>query len=403
MADDLHFRYLAMDPAGRRVRGVVAARDDAVAFDSLRREGLSPLSLTPHKLKAKAAPKHRNLSDREAAEFLGSLADLLMAGADIRTALSILGARFERASVKVLAQGLADDISGGEALERAFGRHFRHRQAFVGPMIAAGEAAGDLPGGLQRASEIVASRLKLRDQLITVLAYPAFVLVSAIAAVFVILLFIVPSIAPLAEELGGAPPPALAILIRASLFLTNNLVMLGGLGALTLLLLGVAWRLGLLSAPLERAVLDGPAKRTTRGLVFGAFSISLGAMLAAGAPISDALRLATRSVGTASARRRLEPVISAVRQGQSLSNALAEVKGFPPSIIRLATVGEASNALGQMLAKGGKLEEDAAMRRIETIGRLAGPALIILLGAILGVLMGGLLSGVSQMGQSALE
>ncbi len=55
-----------------------------------------------------------------------------------------------------------------------------------------------------------------------------------------------------------------------------------------------------------------------------------------------------------------------------------------------------------MLARGGKLEEEAATRRIESVGRIAGPALIVVLGLVLGVLMGGLLSGVSQMGQSAL-
>lgn len=402
MADPRTFAYRAIDSQGRRVKGVLQARDDGMAFDQLRRDGLSPLSLKARAPKAPSTAKPQLLADREAADLLGSLADLLTAGADIRTALGILAARFERPAVKALCQTLADDIGGGEPLDRVFGRCFQKGQAFVGPMVAAGEAAGDLPGGLQRSSEVISARLKLRDQLVSVLAYPAFVTVSAFAAVLVILLFIVPSIAPLAEEAGGAPPVALAVLIAASGFLRTNLLMLGGVLASLVLLLILAGRLGLLSGPFERALLDGPAKRTARGLVFGAFSISLGTMLAAGAPMSDALRLAIRSVGSKGARRRLEVVSTQVRQGQFLSNSLAEVSGFPAAIVRLAAVGEASNTLGAMLARGGRLEEEAAMRRIETVGRVAGPALIVFLGAILGVLMGGLLSGVSQMGQSAL-
>ncbi|WP_397405185.1 type II secretion system F family protein [Phenylobacterium sp.] len=298
---------------------------------------------------------------------------------------------------------LASDIGGGEPLDRAFGRAFQKSEAFVAPMVAAGEAAGDLPGGLQRAADVIYSRLKLRDQLVTVLAYPSFVFVSAIGALVVILLYIVPSIAPLAEELGSEPPMALSLMLSASNFLSANLALIGLAIAGGVVAILVAGRAGLLSAPLDRLLLDGPVRRTVAGLVFGSFSMSLGSMVAAGAPISEALRLAIRTAPLAGARKRLEPVALAVRQGEYLSGALGEVRGFPQSIIRLAAVGEASNAVGPMLTRSGQMEEDAALRRIETIGRIAGPALIVLLGGLLGVLMGGLLSGVSQMGQSALE
>lgn len=396
------FLYRAVDVSGRRVRGSVTAFDDATAFEQLRRDGLSPLSLKPT---ASSAPKGppSGLRPRECADFLSNLADLLQAGADIRTALGILEARFERPSIKALSGRLSDDIAGGESLERAFFKAFGERQAFVAPMVAAGEAAGDLPGGLQRAAEVIYSRLKLRDQLVSVMAYPGFVLVSAIGALLVILLFIVPSIAPLATEMGAEPPLALLIMMAASDGLRAYGLLMAALGGVGVALVWLAAAAGMLDLAIERLLLDGPLRRTVAGLVFGAFSLSLGTMLAAGAPIGEALRLAIRSSSSKGARRRLEPVAHAVRQGEYLSNALGSVSGFPSAIVRLVAVGEASNAVGQLLMRGGKLEEDAALRRIETLGRVAGPALIVLLGAVLGVLMGGLLSGVSQMGQSVLE
>lgn len=400
--DEPSFSYVAVDASGRRVRGVTIARDDATAFEQLRRQGLSPLSL-----KASAArrrpPRQPGLRDRESAEFLSSLAELLRAGSDIRTALSILGARFERPAVKAVCETLTHDIAGGDPLDLAFGRAFQRTQTFVAPMVAAGEAAGDLAGGIDRAAEVINSRLKLRAQLVSVLAYPTFVFVSAIGAVFVILLFIVPSIAPLAEEMGAEPPAALVFMMMASEFLRTNAIGLTGAGLALLISVFIAARVGALTAPLERLFLDGPARRTVAGLVFGSFSVSLGTMLAAGAPISDALRLAIRSVPTGAARRRLDQVALDVRQGRDLSSALGEVRGFPSAIVRLAAVGEASNTVGSLLMRSGRMEEEAALRRIETVGRIMGPALIVLLGAILGVLMGALLSGVSQMGQAALE
>lgn len=402
MADRDHFTYQALKPDGRRVRGVVVARDATAAFEQLRLEGLAPVALAPRaprRVKPAAAGK---LSSRDCAELLSSLAELLKAGADIRTSLAILGARFDRSAVKAICQSLNADIAGGESLERAFAKAFARQQTFVASMVAAGEAAGDLPGGLLRSAEIITSRLRLRDQLVSVLAYPAFVFASSIAALFVILLFIVPSIAPLAEDAGGAPPASLAMMIAVSNVLRENLLLIALLSAAALAAVAAAAATGLLYGPFVRVFLDGPARRTAGGLIFGAFADTLGAMLAAGTPISDALRLALRSVAFRGARKRLEPVTLAVRQGIPLSDALGSVKGFPPAIVRLAAVGEASNTLGPMLQRGGKFEEEAAMRRIETAGRIAGPALIVFLGLVLGGLMAGLLSGLSQMGQAAL-
>ena len=93
--------------------------------------------------------------------------------------------------------------------------------------------------------------------------------------------------------------------------------------------------------------------------------------------------------------------MKSVRQGERLSASLAEVAGFPPSIIRLATIGEQSANLGPMLARAGRFEEKAAFRRIEVAARIIGPLLIVSLGALIGLLMAGLLGGTSGLGEAA--
>jgi len=401
------FSYLAIDPAGKRVKGVVAAPDDGSAFERLKRDGLTPLRLRsggPNAVKRDADDQRAGrLSEREAADFLSDLAALLKAGADIRSALNITGGRSDRQSVRAASRSLSAAISGGGALDQAFTRSLGKDYVFVGALVAAGEASGDLAGGLQRAAEMLQSRLRLRDQLVSTLSYPAFVLLSTVVAIGVILLFVVPSLAPLVSEAGANPPLSLSLMIGASTALRQNALVLIALAVAIAVGIGVAGAMDLLTGPLERLMLDGPARRTASGLVFGGFAIALGNMLAAGAPMSEALRLAVRSVRSATARERLEPVSQAVRNGQPLSSALDKVRPFPPSIIRLVVVGEESGALGAMLARAGQMEEDAAIRRIEAAGRILGPALIVLLGGMIGLMMAGLLSGVSQLGDSALQ
>jgi type II secretory pathway component PulF len=394
---DRLFDYVAIDGGGRRIRGSVAARSDEGAFERLKRDGLSPVRIRAPR--SAVARRVRGLSDGETAEFLSNLSALLGAGTDMRTALGILAGHGDRQPLRVLGQGLAVDIGGGGALDQAFAT----RLGKNGPFVAALVSSGDLAGGLQRAADMLQSRVKMRDQLITVLSYPAFVFLSTLAALAVIILFVIPALAPLVSENGGHAPLVLGALIAVSSFLRSNAVGLGFAGALAALAIALTARAGLLGRFVEQALLDGPFGRTTSGLVFGGFAIALGNMLSSGASMSEALRLATRSVRSRVARERLEPVGQAVRQGQPLSAALERVKPFPDAIIRLATVGEASGALGSMLTRGGKIEEDAALKRIEAAGRILGPTLIVGLGGIIGLMMGGLLTGVSQLGQSALQ
>ena len=69
----------------------------------------------------------------------------------------------------------------------------------------------------------------------------------------------------------------------------------------------------------------------------------------------------------------------------------------------MALIGEESGALGPMLARAGRLAEQVALRRIESLSRIIGPALIVALGGLVGLLMAGLLSGVAGLGDAALQ
>jgi general secretion pathway protein F len=402
MTDVQSFAYVALEAGGKRVRGQVAGPSEQAAFERLRRQGLSPLRLRPVRTQARAGGD-RGLKDRESAEILLSLADLLGAGADMRSALDVLLSRAQGSRVASACRRLLQEISAGEALDAAFARTLAPRHGFVAALVAAGEAAGDLPQALRRAGEMLEAAIKLREQLVGALAYPLFVLVSTVAAAGVILLAVVPSLEPLVSEGGGEGAPILSGLLAASRLLREQgLVLTGALGAVIVLIFGLG-RAGLLAGPLDRLWLAGPWRRTTCALAFGGFAISLGAMLAAGAPMSDALHLAIRGVRSEMAKARLQVVLQQVRQGVSLSQALQAVKGFPSTIVRLVSVGESTGALGRMLQRSGKLEEDAAVRDIEAAARLLGPALIMLLGGLIGLMMAGLLSGVTELGQAALN
>ncbi|MGR4866956.1 type II secretion system F family protein [Caulobacter sp. LARHSG274] len=177
MTETRRFAYVAVGTDGRRVRGQVLEASEQAAFERLRRQGLSPLKLRAVAVGTRATGD-RALRDRESAEILLSLADLLSAGADMRASLNVLLSRAQGSRVAGACRRLLQEISAGEALDAAFARTLAPRHGFVAALVAAGEAAGDLPQALRRAGEMLEAAIKLREQLVGVLGPALIVLLG---------------------------------------------------------------------------------------------------------------------------------------------------------------------------------------------------------------------------------
>lgn len=397
------FVYKAVQIDGKARQGVISARTEAEVFARLRADNLSPVAIRPARTKtsgngtlkrwlAAATGRGSAMGVGELEELFTSLAVLLRAGADIRTALSVLSGESE--ALREVSQA----ILGGASLDNAFAPVIPPSAAHLRGLILAGEARGDLAAGLDAAALVLATRRKIRQQLFEALSYPAFVFVTAVGALCVILLVVVPAIAPLLTDTGHPLP----VYFRVIMFLSSALqegwsYIVTGLAVLALAAY-FGWRYWGLKAWLEAWLLRGPLGGIARGLVFGGFARTLGDALQSGAGVTDALRLCQRSVGNAAARKRLENVATQVRQGSRLSDALRQVEGFPRPVIRLCEVGEASSTLGAMLARAGEREEAQALSRIDKLSKLLGPLLIMALGGMIGALMGGVLTALTDIG-----
>ena len=396
------FAYRAVGTDGKTRRGEVTANSEVDAFARLRGDNLSPSSLkiienrsTAETRFARFLPGRKRMSETEIEALLGSLAILLRAGADIRTALNVLAD--DRPELKAVTQ----KILGGASVELSLSPLFTTANAHLGALIAAGEVRGDLPSGLEAAASVIATRRKIRQQLFEALSYPAFVFVTAIAALFVILLVVVPAIAPLLSESNHEMPIYFRVIVWLSealqlswFYLLVGVILGAGL-------LGISYRYGGLKRQLARWLIDGPLGTIAGALVFGGYVRSLGDMLSRGAGLAEGLRLCQRSIGNEIARERLETVSVSVRQGRLVSEGLRSVKGLPKPIIKLAEVGETSGALGPMLARAGEREEAEALAKITHLSRLLGPLLIMVLGAMIGLIMGGVLTALTDIGSIA--
>ena len=344
---------------------------------------------------ARGLLRRKGMDDQTLEDLCRNLAVLLRAGADIRTALGVIGQ--ETAAMK----GVAQAILGGASLDLALAPVIPRPMAHLRGLIAAGEARGDIPAGLDSAANVLAMRRKIRQQLFEALSYPAFVFVSAIAALSIILLIVVPAIAPLLLDNGQKLPIYFSIIFAISQGLQAGWPYLSGGLAAAAVAVALGWRYGGLRAWLDRWLLDGPLRFIVRPLMFGGYARALGESLQSGAGVIEALRLCQRSLANAEARQRTEVVTTMIRQGRSLSEAFRQVNGMPSPIVRLCEVGEASSTLGPMLMRAGEREEAAALASIDKGSKLLGPVLIIGLGALIGGLMAGVLTALTDIGAAS--
>lgn len=394
------FDYVAMDRSGQRVRGAVDAESLASAHARLQRDGLSPLRLVAAPRREGPAGRARTrLGARDLASFLHDLGALASAGVDLRSALGVLGrSDAARTPSGRLAVALERQIAAGSSVEAAFVTALGSRSQAVAALVAAGEASGNLGLALSRGAESLDEDLKAAEQLVAAVSYPAFIVVMTAAALAAILLFVVPTLAPLLGQSKTALPLGLRLLFGLSAFLlAHGVVLLAAMvAAAGLVVLG--WRWGFVRRPLESWLLDGPAASMVRGLVFGRGVALLGLLVAARAPTVPAMQTVQRSFAMRLARERMQAAIGRVRDGASLSTALDGCLGVPKSIVRLAAIGEEVGSLGPMLERAGRLEARKSLQRIDQLARWLGPALIVALGALIGLIMASLLSSITALG-----
>lgn len=388
------FQYTALGPDGRRRTDRLEAIDETGARRQVAAAGehlieiRSAANRSWHKFERKT-----DISPRGAGEFALELAGLLSAGAPLRKALDIQSAGIGISAN--LATSVLRNLDNGGSLSaglRATGGGARLLAEFV----EAGEAGAGLDELLRSGGQFLQARSEALEKIKSALAYPVFILILVIVALAVITLFVAPALAPTLEESGQG---GLIIWMAgfAEFVSTNS-------QPLTLASAGVIG-LGfvMLRRPVTRKIINHLVWRlpffgaVARDLETGQSCSVLAALLDAGRSLESALKYAAGVSG---------PQLSAIwsslanrlRDGDTASAAFNAEPALPLEVRRLALLGERSSAFPQAMRQAGEICHTRAMRRIDRIAAVFGPALVIGLGAGISLLMLSVLGSLSSIG-----
>lgn len=384
------FSYTSVNKDGRQLSGIMAAPSREDAISELRKNGGRPLLLRDVKAKKQRIGFKNKAKLKDLVVFSRELSTMISAGVPLPRSLETLAEQADNKYFKEVVLSVNHDVESGIALGDAMAKHPRVFSEVYVNMVRAGEAGGILDDIMKRLATQVEKDATIRHKIKGAMAYPAVILSITIIAFFAIMLIIMPKIANIITDLGGADaklPVYTRVMLGASNFMKSNIIfILVGSAIATYLFRRYIktdkgkywWHSVLLRAPIFGKVIGK--------IVIARFARTFSSLMGAGVSVLDALDVTGKAVGNRVIQKELEEVAKNVRNGQSLGKQLLAAPYFPPIVGQMMEVGEETGKIDEILVKVADFYEEEVDTVIDGLASIIEPVMIILLGSLVGMI-----------------
>ena len=344
------------------------------------------------------------VSGKDITAFTREMGALLGAAIPIPQALDGLGEEEENPAMRAIVLKIADSVRKGAALSAALEEHPKLFSKLYVSMVRVGEEAGVLPKVMADLAELLEHEDELRGEVVAAVAYPVFVLCFGFVTVAVLLTVVMPKLFSMLTEMATTLPLPTLILLRVSGLHPGLLDSAGGGGRR-----GAAPGCGgTCDLPRGAEKWDGVKLRLPvmggvyRAAALSRFARTLGTLAKSGVSLLPALKIVENTIGNLVLGKLIAQVAEETRGGDSLAAPLRKLGIFPKTVVQMISVGEESGTLAEMLLKVADIEERHMRARTKTMISLLAPALILVVGALVGFMVIALLLPIFNMSQ-ALE
>ena len=332
---------------------------------------------------------------RDVFAFCEELSLLLEYGMPMVRALNTLANRIENPALARVVMDVGNTVERGGTFSEATTRHPRCFSPLIVNMFRAGERSGTLMETLHHVAEhgerVIASRHKALASLI----YPFIIIVAAICVVTFAFSMFVDQYVPIMQSLGAEVPWMMAVLMKLATWWGGWTfwVVAAAIVVGVIVLYKLTMRVSTMRLLRDRFLVRCPGiRRFVKTSLVANFSRVFSTMLQAGVPLQETLQAVHDTTTNELLRLTMKRVEKAVSEGGRITPALERADLFPPVAYDLAAIGEEAGALDRVFARMAdifeeKLETDTAM-----IGKIAQPAIVILLACIVGFVVISLLS-----------
>jgi type IV pilus assembly protein PilC len=212
--------------------------------------------------------------------------------------------------------------------------------------------------------------------------------VAATAVISALLAFVVPTFAKQFQESGRELPALTQVVVDISNFFRDNVLFVFAGIIVTIVGLNFYRNTEPGRRQFDRAMLLAPViGDLVRKVSVGRFCSTLSTMLKAGVNLLEALNICAASAGNKRVEEFILNVRAEIEQGVKFSTPLTKDGLFPPMVISMVEVGEATGALDEMLMKVAEFYEEEVDLAVKTMLSLIEPVMIVSIGSVVGFIV----------------
>jgi type IV pilus assembly protein PilC len=395
------FEWVGRSGQGDVKKGILSAPSTEQLRALVRKDGIF---LTHAAEKAAVAAEshhglHRKVKRTQIAIFTRQLSIMINSGLPLVQSLDALSTQLENATLRGITAAMKERIEGGARFAETLQDYPNCFDDLYVNLVVAGEEGGMLDTVLMRLAHYIEKTEKLRKKVKTALIYPSSIVVVAIGVVLVLLLFVIPVFEHMFAGFGKTLPVPTQIVIGLSTFVKAGIFYIAAAAAAGAFALKKYYGTDNGRRTIDRLVLKIPVlgpllqkasvARVTR---------TLGTLLTSGVSILESLTIVAKTAGNRIIEESLITARADICSGKSISEPLKESAVFPPMTIQMIQVGEATGALDTMLNKIADFYEEDVDNMVTNLTSLLEPAIMVVLGVVLGGLIVAMYLPIFQLG-----
>ena len=390
------FAFEALNAGGKPVKGVRESDSPRQLRQSLKAEGLIPVSVSPaqpepesNKPRFRFANFQRQASAAEIALITRQLSTLIGAAIPLEECLQALVRQVQKKHLKVMLATVRSRVLEGRSLADAMAVYPKAFNTLYRAMVAAGEKSGHLDTVLDRLADYTEQQQQIRSKLIQAMIYPVILTLVAVGVVIALLTTVVPTVIDQFAHMGQELPAMTRMLISASDFIQTY-----GLNLLLACLLSLVLRQRLLNKDKYRLLHDRwLLKMPVFGDVFtgvdtARFARTLSILSSSSVPLVEGMTISAGVLVNRYVHQQLRSSAEKVREGSALWTALDKTELFPPMMLHIIASGEKSGELEQMLSRAASNQDRLFENQVNIALGVFGPLLIVFMaGVVLFIVM----------------
>ncbi len=387
---------------GKTIKGTITASTKEVAQATLERQGIRPIVLKQSSAKQKKL--RGKVKGKDIVVFTRQLSTMISAGVPLNRCFATLQEQTTNKYFKEVISIIAHDIEGGSALADALGKHPNVFSDVYVNMVRAGESGGILEEILKRIATQVEKDASIRKKIKSASTYPTVVFGITILAFFGIMIAVIPRLGKIIKDLGGEDarlPIYTEVMLSMSEFMQKNAIFIAVATFLFIYLLRRYIKTPKGKYQFHALLLRTPILKTIIiKIAIARFSRTFASLMSAGVSVLDALEATGGAMGNKVIEEELHMAAKEVKNGKQLSEPLSKSKYFPAIVSQMLSIGEETGQVDTVLIKVADFYEEEVDAVIDGISSLIEPLMIVVLGAMVGVIAASVMGPISSLSKN---